>query len=63
MRKALADGKLVVAAPDSPEVAVCPSCGGVVTKRKRRKLDGQATYFYRHKRGVGQGCPRRYQHQ
>jgi hypothetical protein len=60
MRKALADGKLVAAAPDSPEVAVCPSCGGVVTKRERQKLDGQTTYFYRHKRGVGQGCPRRY---
>jgi hypothetical protein len=53
MRKAMVDGKLMVAGPDSPEVAVCPCCGGVVTKRKRRRLDGQTTYFYRHKRGVG----------
>jgi hypothetical protein len=61
MRKALVNGKLVAAALDSSEVAVCPSCGGMVTKRKRRKLDGQTTYYYRHNRGVGQDCARRYQ--
>lgn len=60
MRKALVEGKLVLAGPDSPNAAVCPSCGGVVKKRKRRRLDGKTTYFYRHKRGVGEGCPQRY---
>ena len=45
---------------DSPEEAVCPTCGGVVTKRKRRKMSGQVTYFYRHETGVGDECPRRY---
>ena len=60
MQKALANGKLVSAGPYSPQVAICPSCGGTVEKRKRRRLDGSATYFYRHKRGVGEGCPHRY---
>ena len=36
MREALVDGRLVLAGVDSPEEAVCPSCGGTVKKRKRR---------------------------
>jgi hypothetical protein len=60
MQKALANGRLVSAGPDSPKVAICPSCRGTVEKRRRRRLDGSTTYFYRHKRGVGKGCPRRY---
>ena len=60
MREAMANGWLVVAGPVSPEKALCPSCGGAVKKRKRLRMDGQLTYFYRHERGVGVGrCPRR----
>ena len=60
MREAMVNGRLVRAGPDSPEKATCPSCGGVVKKRKRRRMDGQVTYFYRHRTGVGEECPRRY---
>ena len=60
MREARASGRLVVAGPDSVEEAECPSCGGEVKKRKRRRMDGQVTYFYRHKRGVGEDCQLRY---
>jgi len=60
MREAMVKGQLVLAGPDSPEEAVCPSCGGAVKKRKRRRMDGQVTYFYRHKAGIGEKCPRRY---
>ena len=50
MREAIAEGQLVPAGPDAPEEAVCPACGGAVRKRKRRTMDGQVTYFYRHER-------------
>ena len=60
MRDASVDGLLVPAGENSPEEAVCPSCGGAVKKRKRRGMGGQVTYFYRHVRGVGDGCPQRY---
>ena len=60
MREAMVDRQLVLAGPDSPETAVCPSCGGLVKKRKRRKMGGGMTYFYRHKTGVGEKCPLRY---
>jgi len=59
MQKAKANEQTVPAGPDSPQVATCPACGGVVEKRKRRKMDGQATYFYRHKADVGLKCPLR----
>ena len=59
MREAIAHGRLVAAGPTSPENAFCPYCRGVVSKRKRRRMDGHVTYFYRHKRGVGEECPRR----
>ncbi len=60
MQKAKANGQIVSAGPDSLDVATCPACGGIVEKRKRRKMDGQVTYFYRHKAGVGLKCPLRY---
>ena len=60
MREAMADGRLVLAGMDSPDAATCPSCGGAVKKRKRRKMGGQVTYFYRHETGVGNECPQRY---
>ena len=61
MQKARVDGRLVLAGPDSPEVALCPSCGEEVEKRKRTRQNGQVTFFWRHKVGVGDGCPLRYQ--
>ena len=59
MREAMVNGRLVVAGPDSPEKASCPSCSGVITKRKRKTMDGRLTYFYRHQRGEGERCPQR----
>jgi hypothetical protein len=60
MKEAAANGKLVVAGPDAPDAAVCPDCGTEVRKRQVTRMDGSVTYFYRHKRGEGKGCPRRY---
>ncbi len=60
MREAKANGQLIQASPDAPEKAVCPTCGGAVTKRKRRRMDGSVTYFYRHNTGEGENCPLRY---
>ena len=59
MREVMVNGRLVVAGPVSPEKAFCPSCRGVVNKRKRKRMDGWLTYFYRHERGVGIKCPQR----
>jgi uncharacterized protein with PIN domain len=60
MRGAIVEGQLVPAGSDAPEEAVCPACGGAVRKRKRRTMDGQVTYFYRHERETGEECPLRY---
>jgi hypothetical protein len=61
MQKARVNGHLVQAGPDSPETALCPSCGAQVCKRKRKIGHGKYTYFYRHKIGAGDGCALRYQ--
>ena len=61
MRKARVNGHFVLAGPDTPDEALCPACGAVVQKRKRRRSDGHVTYFYRHGMGLGEGCPLRYQ--
>ena len=58
MREAMVNGRVMVAGPDSPEKAFCPSCGEAVKKRKRKRTDGRVTYLYRHRRGVGWQCPR-----
>ena len=60
MLEASVDGQLVQASPDSPEKAQCPACGGAVSKRKRRRMDGTITFFYRHDAGEGNNCPLRY---
>jgi hypothetical protein len=60
MREARVNDQLVLAGPDSPDVAVCPVCGEEVEKRKRGRRDGKVTYFWRHKVGTGDGCPLRY---
>ena len=60
MQKARVNGHVVIAGPDAPKVALCPCCGWVVEIRKRRKPDGQVTYFWRHKVGGEDGCSLRY---
>ena len=61
MREAEMKGEIVVAGPESPDIAQCPACGGEVHKRSRRRMDGSVSYYYRHKRGVGQHCSKRSQ--
>jgi hypothetical protein len=60
MQTAESGGKLVTAGSESPDVAVCPDCRSIVVKRTRKTQGGGTIYLYRHKRGVGVGCPRRY---
>jgi len=60
MKQAQVDDKQVTAGPDTPSVAACPDCGGEVHKRRRTRMDGTVTYYYRHKRGEGKDCPKRY---
>ncbi len=60
MKEASVGGQLVTAGPDAPDRARCPQCGAPVAKRKRSRMDGRMTYFYRHERGQGEGCSRRY---
>jgi uncharacterized protein with PIN domain len=60
MKQAQVDDKQVTAGPDTPDVAACPDCGGEVNKRRRTRMDGTVTYYYRHKRGEGKDCPKRY---
>ena len=60
MQDAVKDGWRVMAGVDSPDAAQCRSCGGQVVKRKRRRMDGAITYFYRHKDSVGASCRLRY---
>ena len=60
MKDAELHGKPVVAGPDAPDEALCPDCGAEVQKRRVTRMDGAVTHFYRHKRGQGKDCPRRY---
>lgn len=60
VQKARLNGHLVEAGPDSPEQALCPACGEEVCKRRRKVSRNEYTYFYRHRTGVGDGCPLRY---
>jgi hypothetical protein len=60
MQDARVNGRVVIAAPEAPDVATCPECGAEVRKRQRRRMDKSVTYFYRHRRGQGKDCPRRY---
>jgi hypothetical protein len=51
MRIVTVKGKLVPAGPESPDLAICPSCKGVGVKRSRKRQGGPTTYFHLHKRG------------
>jgi hypothetical protein len=60
MQKAMVDGRLVVASSEALAVVTCPACDEEVEKRKRRRGDGQMTWFWRHKVGMGIPCPLRH---
>jgi hypothetical protein len=60
VREAMANGRLIQASADCPEVAQCPAYGGEVLKRKRKVGRSSHVYFYRHRVGVGNDCPLRY---
>jgi predicted nucleic acid-binding Zn ribbon protein len=63
MLEAKVDGELIQAGPDSPEVALCPACGGEVRKRKRKVGRHGHTFFYRHRHrssARSDDCPLRY---
>ncbi|MGD2145444.1 MAG: hypothetical protein PVH41_01980 [Anaerolineae bacterium] len=60
MQEANVEGKLVAASPDAPATGTYPYCGAQVQKRHVTRMDGTVTCFYRHKRGQGKDCPRRY---
>lgn len=51
----------IEAGPNTPEVAICPACGGTVDLRSRRtgKNPDDRIWYYRHRRGEGKRCPRR----
>jgi hypothetical protein len=62
VRYALNEDKMrIKASPDAPEVATCPTCGGVVVLRSRRlsKNPDEKTWYYRHRRGESPRCSRR----
>jgi hypothetical protein len=55
--------KPITAGPNAPTTATCPDCGGAVTLRKRHRMDGKTTWFYRHvttSTATDDDCPRRY---
>lgn len=53
------EGKIIEANAQAPVAAVCKFCGSLVVLRHRRNMDGQVTYFWRHKRGSTTPCPAR----
>jgi hypothetical protein len=38
----------LAASPDAPERAICPHCGGRLTLRRRQRMGGGCSYFWRH---------------
>jgi hypothetical protein len=60
MQQVKFEGELVTANPESPHVARCPACVQEVRKREWRRDGGETIWFYRHRIGVGDGCPPRY---
>ena len=49
----------VDAGSDAPKLATCPACGAILDLRGRqaRKGSDDKTWYYRHPRGAGRGCP------
>jgi ssDNA-binding Zn-finger/Zn-ribbon topoisomerase 1 len=44
MQTATHNNTPITAGPNAPTTATCPECGGTVTLRKRKRMDGQTTY-------------------
>lgn len=44
------------ASTTAPDKAVCPDCGGVVTLRQRKCMDGSTVYFWRHQDNRNRAC-------
>lgn len=54
------EGHTIEATPAAPPSALCPSCGGKLTLRSRRKMgNGGATYFWRHSSNLNRYCSAR----
>ena len=61
MQTATQNNTPITAGPNAPTTATCPDCGGTVVLRKRRRMDGQTTWLYRHTTtSATDDCPRRY---
>jgi len=57
MKTALSDtGEPIIAGDGMPEKAVCPFCGNRVTLRRRRQMNGDVTYFWRHVEHSSRSC-------
>jgi hypothetical protein len=51
------DGKLVTASETASEEAICPHCGGTVTLRSRRTMNGgEKSYYWRHLSNQNRHC-------
>lgn len=46
----------LTAAQTAPATARCPSCGSLVTLRRRRCMDGTSVYFWRHPNNRNLNC-------
>jgi hypothetical protein len=51
------DGKAITASKAAPDEAICPYCGGMVTLRSRRTMNGGAkSYYWRHRNNQNRNC-------
>ena len=46
----------ITASDAAPEQAVCPSCGGVVILRRRKRMNGTCVYYWRHRDNRNRHC-------
>ncbi len=49
----------VAAMADAPVQALCPHCGGGVTLRHRKQMNGHISYFWRHVDSHNRSCQAR----
>ena len=53
-------GDPILATPEAPKEAICPSCGGTVTLRSRKTMNnGGKSYFWRHRNNKNPNCQAR----
>jgi hypothetical protein len=51
------DDKLIEASESAPQEAICPYCGGEVTLRSRRTMNGgEKSYYWRHLNNQNRNC-------